>query len=121
MLNDAVEGDGAGEGEAATLLPTLSLRYVLILCWSAVSMGAKAGADADADIFPRSSADLDHGFLDNERKSPMPPLLKGGGDGEDGVRFGIDLASGTAVVVRASDKSATDLQQTSAQHPFRTW
>ena len=74
-----------------------------------MSIGVRVGVDIDAEIFPRSSADFDHGFLDRERKSPIPPPLKEGGEGEEGVRFALGLESGVAVTVLASDKSATDL------------
>lgn len=74
-----------GDGEAILLL-TLSLRYVLIFWCRDVSIGVSAGEDAEAEICPKSSADLDHALRDMLRRSPRPrEKLSGGGD--DGVRF----------------------------------
>lgn len=87
MLIEDAEGDGRGEGEAATLLLTLSLRYVLIFWCNVVSIGVSAGEDAEAEIFPRSSADLDQGLRDMLRRSPRPRENPACG-GEEGVRPG---------------------------------
>ena len=109
MLKDAAEGDGRGEGEGALLL-TLSLRYVLIFWCNVVSMGAIFGLVLVWDIFTRSSADLDHGLRDKERRSPSPPCASTGLDGEEGVRIAWGLVSGMADDVRARERSTTDLR-----------
>ena len=67
------------------------------------------GEEAEADILPRSSADFDQGLREMLRKSPSPPREEPGGGGEDGIRFAWGRESGTADVVRARERSTTDL------------
>ena len=71
-----------------------------------VSIGVSAGEE-DWGIFPRSSADFDHGLREMLRRSPRPREVAGY-DGDEGVRA--DLGELLMfVVVRASERSTTDL------------
>ena len=72
-----------------------------------MSIGLRLGEVGRAS-FPRSSADLDHGFRDRFLKSPSPRDAAPR-DGDEGSREPEPWPPSWCVLVRPSDKSYTDL------------